>query len=249
MIDSHAHIINEFYSDIDEIVLKIKNKGIIGVINCGDGIATSKEVIKVHEKYNILKPAVGIHPENINNIDKIDELEDLIKNNKVYAIGEIGLDYYWNKENKEEQKDLFIKQLDLAIKYDLPVIIHTRDSIQDCYDILKDRKNRGVIHCFTGSVEMAKMFIKKGYKLGIGGVLTFKNSNLYKVIENIDLESILLETDSPFLSPEPFRGKINIPSNVYYVASRIAEIKNISIEEVINNTKKNASKLFDINLN
>jgi TatD DNase family protein len=249
MIDSHAHIINEFYSDIDEIVLEIKNKGIIGVINCGDGIDTSKEVIKVHEKYNILKPAVGIHPENINNIDKIDELEDLIKNNKVYAIGEIGLDYYWNKENKEEQKDLFIKQLDLAIKYDLPVIIHTRDSIQDCYDILKDRKNRGVIHCFTGSVEMAKMFIKKGYKLGIGGVLTFKNSNLYKVIENIDLESILLETDSPFLSPEPFRGKINIPSNVYYVASRIAEIKNISIEEVINNTKKNASKLFDINLN
>ena len=249
MIDSHAHIISEFYNNIDEIVKTIKDKGIVDVINCGDGISTSKEVIEINKKYDILKPAVGIHPENISDNSKIDALEELIKNNKIYAVGEIGLDYYWNKENKEEQKDLFIKQLDLAIKYDLPVIIHTRDSIQDCYDILKDRNNRGVIHCFTGSIEMAKLFIKKGYKLGIGGVLTFKNSNLYKVIESVDLDDILLETDSPFLSPEPFRGQTNIPSNVYYVASRIAEIKNISVEEVIDITRKNASKLFDINLN
>lgn len=249
MIDSHAHIISEFYNNIDEIVKTIKDKGIIDVINCGDGINTSKEVIEINKKYDILKPAVGIHPENISDNSKIDELEELIKSNKIYAVGEIGLDYYWNKENKDDQKDLFIKQLDLAIKYDLPVIIHTRDSIQDCYDILKVRNNRGVIHCFTGSIEMAKLFIKKGYKLGIGGVLTFKNSNLYKVIESIDLDDILLETDSPFLSPEPFRGQTNIPSNVYYVASRIAEIKNISVEEVIDITRKNASKLFDINLN
>ena len=249
MIDSHAHIISEFYNNIDEIVKTIKDKGIVDVINCGDGINTSKEVIEINKKYDVLKPAVGMHPENISDSNKIDELEELIKNNKIYAVGEIGLDYYWNKENKDDQKDLFIKQLDLAIKYDLPVIIHTRDSIQDCYDILKDRNNRGVIHCFTGSIEMAKLFIKKGYKLGIGGVLTFKNSNLYKVIESIDLDDILLETDSPFLSPAPFRGQTNIPSNVYYVASRIAEIKNISVEEVINITRKNASKLFDINLN
>ena len=249
MIDSHAHIISEFYNNIDEIVKTIKDKGIVDVINCGDGINTSKEVIEINKKYDILKPAVGMHPENISDSNKIDELEELIKNNKIYAVGEIGLDYYWNKENKDDQKDLFIKQLDLAIKYDLPVIIHTRDSIQDCYDILKDRNNRGVIHCFTGSIEMAKLFIKKGYKLGIGGVLTFKNSNLYKVIESIDLDDILLETDSPFLSPAPFRGQTNIPSNVYYVASRIAEIMNISVEEVINITRKNASKLFDINLN
>ena len=249
MIDSHAHVISEFYNNIDEIVKAIKDKGIVDVINCGDGISTSKEVIEINKKYDILKPAVGIHQENISDNSKIDALEELIKNNKIYAVGEIGLDYYWNKENKEEQKDLFIKQLDLAIKYDLPVIIHTRDSIQDCYDILKDRNNRGVIHCFTGSIEMAKLFIKKGYKLGIGGVLTFKNSNLYKVIESVDLDDILLETDSPFLSPEPFRGQTNIPSNVYYVASRIAEIKNISVEEVIDITRKNASKLFDINLN
>ena len=249
MIDSHAHIISEFYNNIDETVKTIKDKGILDVINCGDGINTSKEVIEINKKYDILKPAVGMHPENISDSNKIDELEELIKNNKIYAVGEIGLDYYWNKENKDDQKDLFIKQLDLAIKYDLPVIIHTRDSIQDCYDILKDRNNRGVIHCFTGSIEMAKLFIKKGYKLGIGGVLTFKNSNLYKVIESIDLDDLLLETDSPFLSPAPFRGQTNIPSNVYYVASRIAEIKNISVEEVINITRKNASKLFDINLN
>lgn len=248
MIDSHAHVISEFYNNIDEIVQTIIERGIANVINCGDGISTSKEVVEINKKYNILKPAVGIHPENIIDSNKISELEELIKNNKIYAVGEIGLDHYWNKENKEEQKDLFVKQLDLAIKYDLPVIIHTRDSIQDCYDILKDRNNKGVIHCFTGSIEMAKLFIKKGYKLGIGGVLTFKNSNLYKVIEEIDLEDILLETDSPFLSPEPFRGKTNIPSNVYYVACRIAEIKNISVEEVISVTRENASKLFDINL-
>ena len=171
---------------------------------------------------------------------------ELIKNNKVFAVGEIGLDYHYNDENKKEQREYFIKQLDLAIKYDLPVIIHIREAMQECFDILKTRKNRGIIHCFSGSTEMAREYIKLGYKLGIGGVLTFKNSKLYEVIEKIDLKDIVLETDSPFLSPEPYRGKKNKPSNVFYVAKRIAEIKNISIEEVINTTTKTASQIFDI---
>ena len=140
---------------------------------------------------------------------------------------------------------MFIDQIELAKKYNLPVIVHTRDSIQDCFDILKEHRVKGVLHCFTGSYEMAKEFIKYGYKLGIGGVLTFKNSKLYEVVEKIDLKDILIETDSPYLSPEPFRGKQNNPSNVYYVAKRIAEIKNISIEEVIDITAKNARELFD----
>ena len=207
---------------------------------------TSKEVLNIYTKYEgYLLPAVGIHPENIENAN-VNDIEELIKNNKVFAVGEIGLDYHYNDENKEEQREYFVKQLDLAIKYDLPVIIHIREAMQECFDILKTRKNKGIIHCFSGSVEMAREYIKLGYKLGIGGVLTFKNSKLYEVIEKIDLKDIVLETDSPFLSPEPYRGKKNKPSNVYYVAKRIAEIKNISLEEVINTTTKTASQIFDI---
>ena len=128
----------------------------------------------------------------------------------------------------------------------MPIIVHTRDSIQDCYDILKKRKLKGVIHCYSGSIEMAKEFIKLGYKLGIGGVLTFKNAKLYQVVEQLDIKDILLETDSPFLSPEPYRGRKNIPSNVYYVAKKIAEIKNITIKEVMDISTNNVKEVFDI---
>ena len=191
-------------------------------------------------------PALGIHPEIIDDIDKLEELEKLIKNNKIVAIGEIGLDYYWNKDNKNIQKECLNKQLDLAEKYKLPVLIHTRESIQDTLDILKKRSLKGIIHCYSGSYEMAKEFIKLGYKLGIGGVLTFKNSKLYEVIEKIELNDIVLETDSPYLTPEPYRGKQNNPYNIYYVAKKIAEIKKIQIEEVIEKTTNNAKSIFDI---
>lgn len=246
MIDTHAHILSEFYDDIDELIEELKSKNIIKVINCADSIETSKEVLNIYNKYEgYLLPAVGIHPENIDNSD-LKTIENIIKEHKVFAIGEIGLDYHYNDENKDEQKEYFIKQLDLALKYDLPVIIHIREAMQECFDILKTRKNKGIIHCFSGSVEMAREYIKLGYKLGIGGVLTFKNSKLYEVIEKIDLKDIVLETDSPFLSPEPFRGKKNKPCNVLYVAKRIAEIKNISLEEVINTTTATAKQIFDI---
>jgi TatD DNase family protein len=246
MIDTHAHILSEFYDDIDELIEELKSKDIIKVINCADSIETSKEVLNIYNKYEgYLLPAVGIHPENIDN-SNLKTIENIIKEHKVFAIGEIGLDYHYNDENKDEQKEYFIKQLDLALKYDLPVIIHIREAMQECFDILKTRKNKGIIHCFSGSVEMAREYIKLGYKLGIGGVLTFKNSKLYEVIEKIDLKDIVLETDSPFLSPEPFRGKKNKPCNVLYVAKRIAEIKNISLEEVINTTTATAKQIFDI---
>lgn len=246
MIDTHAHILSEFYDDIDELIEELKSKNIIKVINCADSIETSKEVLNIYNKYEgYLLPAVGIHPENIDN-SNLKTIENIIKEHKVFAIGEIGLDYHYNDENKDEQKEYFIKQLDLALKYDLPVIIHIREAMQECFDILKTRKNKGIIHCFSGSVEMAREYIKLGYKLGIGGVLTFKNSKLYEVIEKIDLKDMVLETDSPFLSPEPFRGKKNKPCNVLYVAKRIAEIKNISLEEVINTTTATAKQIFDI---
>lgn len=192
-------------------------------------------------------PAIGIHPDNIDtDYNKIKDLEKLIKNNKIVGIGEIGLDYYHNKENKEEQIKLFSQQIDLAEKYNLPIIVHTRDSIQDCFNILKSKNSKGIIHCFSGSLEMAKEFIKLGYYLGIGGVITFKNSKLYKVIEQIDLSYIVLETDSPFLSPEPHRGTKNTPSNIIFVAQKIAEIKQLNIDEVIRITTNNARKIFDI---
>lgn len=246
MIDTHAHILSEFYDDIDELIEELKSKDIIKVINCADSIETSKEVLNIYNKYEgYLLPAVGVHPENIDN-SNLETIENIIKEHKVFAIGEIGLDYHYNDENKDEQKEYFIKQLDLALKYDLPVIIHIREAMQECFDILKTRKNKGIIHCFSGSVEMAREYIKLGYKLGIGGVLTFKNSKLYEVIEKIDLKDIVLETDSPFLSPEPFRGKKNKPCNVLYVAKRIAEIKNIPLEEVINTTTATAKQIFDI---
>ncbi len=245
MIDSHAHILNEYYDNIYELIDELKEKNIICVLNCADNIQTSREVIESYKKYDyFLLPAVGIHPECIDN--NINELEEIIIKNKVFAIGEIGLDYYQNEENKDEQKELFNKQLDLAEKYKLPIVVHVRNAIQDVYDILKKRKLNGIIHCFSGSYEMATEFIKLGYKLGIGGVLTFKNSKLYQVIEKIDMDSILLETDSPYLSPEPLRGKKNNPSNVYYVAKKISEIKNISLEEVIEKTTKNFKDVFDI---
>ena len=247
MIDSHAHILNEYYDNIESLIKELQEKNVIKVINCADSIKSANEVIESYKKYDkYLLPAVGIHPENVDEINKVKEIENIIKKEKVFAIGEIGLDYYWNKDNKEKQKELLNLQLDLAEKYKLPVIIHNRDAIQDCFDELKKRKLKGVIHCFTGSYEMAKEFIKLGYKLGIGGVLTFKNSKLHELIEKISINDILLETDSPYLSPEPFRGKTNIPSNVLYVAKRIAEIKEISLEEVIDQTTKNAIELFDI---
>lgn len=247
MIDTHAHLISEFYDDIDILVEELKEKNMFKIINCADCISTSKEVLDSYKKYDdFLLPAIGIHPQNIDSKDDINKLEELIKNNKIYAIGEIGLDYHYNDENKEEQKYFLNKQLDLAEKYNLPVLIHIRDCIQDCFDELKKRKLKGIIHCYSGSKEMAHEFIKLGYKLGIGGVLTFKNSKLFEVIESIDMKDIVLETDSPFLTPEPYRGKKNKPSNVYYVAKKIAEIKNITVEEVIEITTKNAIELFDI---
>ena len=249
MIDSHAHILSENYDNIDEIVNILKEKGIIYVINASDKIQTAKEVLMLSKEYeNFLLPCIGIHPEHVDEINKLNELEELIKNNKIYAVGEIGLDYYYTKDNKKEQKELLNKQLDLAEKYNLPVIIHTRESIQDIYDELKDRKLKGVIHCFNGSYEMAQLFIKLGYKLGIGGVVTFKNSKLGELIEKINLENILIETDSPYLTPEPNRGKKNDPSNVYFVAKKIAEIKNIDVEKVIEITRKNALQIFDIHM-
>lgn len=249
MIDSHAHILSEYYNDIDSLIKFLKEKGIKKVINCSTSFNDIYEILELSKKYSdILCPAIGLFPDNIKDINRINELEELIKNNKVIAIGEIGLDYYYTKDNKNEQKELFSRQLDLAEKYNLPIIVHTRESIQDCYDILKTRHLSGVIHCYSGSYEMAEKFIKLGYKLGIGGVLTFKNSKLYELIEKIGIDNIVIETDSPYLTPEPNRGKQNNPSNVYYVLKKLSDITGKSIDEIIDVTNKNISLIYGINI-
>ena len=243
MIDSHAHVFSEYY-DVDKLVKELEKENMLYVLNAATGNKDAMEVIELSKKYKMLLPAVGIHPENIN--DNLEEIEEIIKNNKVYAIGEIGLDYYWVSDNKEEQKELFKKQIELAIKNKLPVIVHSRKAMQDTFDILTSYNVKGVLHCYSGSYEMAKEFVKRGFKLGIGGVSTFNNSKLNDVIEKIDLKDLLLETDSPYLTPEPFRGQQNKPSYVYYVAKKISEIKGISVEEVINTTTNTFREFFDI---
>lgn len=239
MVDTHCHITSEYYDNILEVISKMKDNIIIV---SGTNKEDIKEVISLCNYKNVYG-TIGIYPTEELDLKII---EDNINNKKIVGIGEIGLDYHL-EYNKEEQKNKFIKQLDLARKYNKTVVIHTRDAIQDTYDILKNYKDlKKVIHCYSGSLEMAKEFIKIGCRLGIGGVLTFKNSKLKDVVKEIDLKYLLLETDSPFLAPEPLRGTKNEPYNIIYVAKKIAEIKNISLEEVLDITTLNAKDQFDL---
>ena len=247
LIDTHCHLSNEDYENLGQVINNMD--GIMIASGCDD--KTNKEVLELINKYPNVYGTLGIHPSEIESItaDSFKLIEDNINNPKIVAIGEIGLDYYWVKDNKEKQKEVFIKQLDLAQKYSKPIVVHSRESIQDVYDILKNYKLKGSIHCFSSSLEMAKEFIKLGYKIGIGGVVTFKNSKkLQEIVKEVDIKNILLETDSPYLSPEPLRGKQNKPSNVSLVATKISELKDISKEEVINITMANSCQLFDFKL-
>ena len=240
LIDTHCHLTKD---DIDSIN---NMDGIMITSGCDD--ETNKEVIELVNKYPNVYGVLGIHPEEI---DKITEnsfkyIEDNLSNKKIVGIGEIGLDYYWRSDNKEEQKEVFEYQLKLAEKYNLPVVIHSRDAIQDTYDIVSKYKLRGSIHCFSSSLEMAKEFIKLGYKIGIGGTVTFKKSlKIQEIVKNIDIKNILLETDSPYLSPEPFRGRKNEPKNTYFVAQKIADLKGENVDKIIDETYASALEIFD----
>lgn len=245
LIDTHCHLSYNDYDNLDEIIKNMD--GIMIASGCDD--KTNKEVLELVSKYNNVYGTLGIHPQEI---DKLNEnsfnfIEDNLNNPKIVAIGEIGLDYYWVKDNIDKQKEIFEYQLNLATKYNKPIVVHSREAIQDTYDILKKYNLKGSIHCFSSSLEMAKEFIKLGYKIGVGGTVTFKNSKkLQEIVKEIDLKDILLETDSPYLSPEPFRGKRNKPSNVYFVAQKISELKNIDIKEILDITSKNAIQEFDL---
>ena len=248
LIDTHCHL--SLTDDIDGILIDAKKNNVLKLIISGCDKRSIRDGLEIIYRYPEIYMTIGFHPDEVDDLtDKdINDLEVLIKTNKkIVGIGEIGLDYYHNDMNKEKQREYFIKQLDLAEKYDLPVVIHSRESIGEIYDILKDhRKVRGVIHCFSGSIEMARQFIELGFYLGIGGVLTFKNSKLKEVVEELSLNNIVLETDSPYLAPEPYRGKTNFPQNIKIVAQAIRKLKDVSLEEVSEKTTSNVNKIYNL---
>lgn len=249
MIDTHVHLNDETYNDnLEEIIKQANINGINKMIVIGYDYNSSIKAIEIAEKYDEIYAMVGLHPSNV--IDETDKdlnwLKKLLTNKKVIGIGEIGIDLYWTKEYKDLQIEYFKKQLQLSLEYNLPISIHTRDAIELTYQILSENNYKGIIHCYSGSLEMANKFIKLGYYLGIGGVVTFKNTNLKEVVKNISLENIVTETDSPYLTPVPFRGKVNKPEYIRLIAQEIANIKEISTEEVEKQIDFNVYNLFGI---
>lgn len=250
IFDSHAHYDDARFDNLrDELLLEISQNGVCGIINCGTDIDTSAFSVSLAEKYDFVYAAVGYHPESVNDKTVFDEQQmlKLISNKKTVAIGEIGLDYYWDTTFKQNQIEMFEKQLIFANKHSLPVIIHDREAHGDTLELIKKHKPKGVLHCFSGSVEMAKEATNLGLYIGFGGVLTFKNSKkAVEVAEAIPLESILLETDAPYLAPEPNRGKLNRSDYIEFVAKKLADIKNIDYDTVLEQTLKNTKQLFNL---
>lgn len=249
MIDTHCHLDLNLYDDMDKV---IKNMNGNKIIAAGVDLESSKHVLKLIEKYSNVYGVIGFHPEEVSKYDDsfLSFLEENIQHPKIVGIGEIGLDYHYTKENALLQKEIFKKQIRLAEKYQKTIVVHSRDAAFDTLEILKEEvKNvKIVLHCFGYSLELAKEFLKLDCMLGIGGVITFKNGRkLVEVVENTPIDKLLLETDSPYLSPEPFRGNKNEPVNIIYIAEKIAEIKNMKKEDVLLKTYQNALHQFDLN--
>ena len=250
-VDSHCHLSKEDYEDIDKVVNNAKNAGVNYLIASGYDIKHNEETIDITSKYDNVYLTLGYHPSEANVITDTDinNLKEQIKSNKkVIAIGEIGLDYHWEKDNKEKQKELFKKQIELAKELNLPIVVHSRDAFQDTYDILKETNHRGVIHCFSGNIENAKMYASLGYYFGIGGVLTFKNTNLRETVKDMPIDRILLETDSPYLAPTPYRGEQNEPKYIPIIAEELAKVYDKTIEEIATITSRNVCDIFNIKI-
>lgn len=249
IFDTHAHYDDKaFDDDRDELFLSLLGGEVCGIVNQGTDIETSKQSVAFAESYDGVYAAVGLHPEclNDNSMAEIEEIKKLAAHPKVVAIGEIGLDYYYDIP-RELQKEVFKAQLKLAEELSMPVNIHDREAHGDMLDILREYRPKGILHCFSGSVEMAREIVKLGMYIGIGGVVTFKNARkTVEVVSDIPLERIVLETDCPYLSPVPFRGKRNNSSYIRYAAEKVADIKGISVEEVLISTKANAERVYNI---
>lgn len=252
IFDSHAHYDDkQFDDDRDDLLCSMRENGVGTVVNVSATYESCERVVDMAQKYPFMYAAVGIHPDEVGSLDeqRFARIKELLKKDKVVAVGEIGLDYYWDNESHELQKEWFIRQLDLARELDLPVNIHSREAAKDTMEIIKEYGMGldGVIHCYSYSKEMAEEYVKMGYCIGVGGVVTFKNGRrLKETVETLPLTSIVLETDCPYLAPEPYRGRRNDSSYIKYAAEEIARLKGISYEEVVSQTEENARRLYRI---
>lgn len=247
-IDSHLHLTSEYYEDLELFIQKSKDQGVDKLILSCNSLVDIKEGIELTKKHDNIYLTIGFAPHYLEEATKENfiYLNELAKDPKVIGIGEIGLDYYWTTDNVNFQKEIFINQLEIAKNNNLPVVIHTRKAFLDTYNLLKEYEIKGVIHCFEGTSEEARQFIEIGFHLGIGGLVTFKKHDLKDVILDIDLKNIVLETDSPYLSPEPFRGRTNGSWNIPIIAQKIADLKNTPLEDVIKTTTGNVLEIFDL---
>lgn len=253
LFDTHAHLDDKrFDDDRDELIRGLPERGVSRVITPGIDVDSSKKCVDLADKYDIVYAGVGIHPHEASKLEDnyLDQLRTMAQNKKVVAIGEIGLDYYYDFSPRDIQKQRFIEQIELAAELKLPIIIHNRDSHEDMLNILREHKdliNGGVMHCFSGSWEMAKIVLDLGLYISLAGPVTFKNAKKpVEVAKNVPLDRLLIETDSPYLTPVPYRGKRNDPGHVSLVAQKIAEIRGITAEEVRRITTENALNLFKI---
>lgn len=253
LIDTHAHIdmgINE-ETTLNDIISEMNEFGVKKAIIPAVEIATQDKVVEIANSDNNIFGMVGLFPSEAKTFtpDFEEKMEEIAKNNKkIVAVGEVGLDYYWDKSFVDLQKEVFIKQIKLAQKLDLPIVVHDREAHKDCFDILKEQKSENVLfHCFSGSVEFMKECVREGWYIALGGVVTFKNAVKMKdVAREVPLEKLVLETDSPYLTPVPYRGKPNKPAYVRYVAEEIAKIRSLPLEELIDITTTNAERFFGI---
>ena len=250
-IDTHTHLfLSEFDSDRDQVILNAQKEGVEKLLLPNVDQSTFTDLDSLVRKYpDYCLPMIGLHPTSVkeNPEKELSFVEDYLRENKVFAIGEIGMDLYWDKTFVKEQEFAFRKQINLAKKYNLPIVIHARDSFNEIFSVMDevfDEKLNGVFHAFTGTEEQAKRIVDWGFKIGLGGILTFKNSGLDKVVKNVDINHIVLETDSPYLAPVPKRGKRNESSYIIYVAKKLAEIKDITLDQVAKVTTNNAKELF-----
>ena len=256
LFDSHAHLDDEkFNEDREQLIEQIHNENVEKFVSAGYSLETSKKAIELSKKYEYIYPTCGISPNDIPQTEEelwkeLEEIRKLVKqNSKTVAIGEIGLDYHWNQENKELQKKAFIEQIKIANEFQLPIQIHTREAVMDTLEILKNNyvKKCGIFHCCPLNRELVKEGLKLGFYISFAGPVTFKNSkNANEIIEMVPNDRMLIETDSPYLSPEPLRGRRNDPRNVKYMAAKVAEVKGLTVEEVAEITYNNAIRIFEI---
>lgn len=252
IFDSHAHYNDEqFDIDRDAMLASLQDAGIVGILNCGTDVKTSLDTLKMAEKYPFVFAACGIHPEEAQAVMDSDfsEIEKMLAHEKCVAVGEIGLDFHYDFVPREKQIAVFEKQIKMSLEYDLPIIVHDREAHGDTLALLKKYKPKGVLHCFTGSVETAKEIVSLGMYIGLGGAVTFKNAQKpVAVAAMVPEDRLLLETDCPYMAPVPMRGKRNNSAYIAYVAEKIAEIRNCEPQHILNIATENTRRLFNIHL-